>query len=150
MEIIDRATLIAEEYLDERGIEIVEVIYRREQQGMVLRLVVDKPEGITIAECEEINNFLSAELDKQDIIQERYVLEVSSPGLDRPIKTERDFERAMGKQLEITTYERIDDRKTHEGRFLGMDKENIVIEKDGVSVVIPKNKIALARLKIDF
>ena len=149
MEIIDRVALIAEEYLDERGIEIVEIIYRREQQGMVLRLVVDKPEGITIDECEEINNFLSLELDKQDIIQERYVLEVSSPGIDRPIKTERDFERAMGKELEITTYERIDDRKAHEGRLLGMDKENIVIEKDGVSVVIPKNKIALARLKIE-
>lgn len=150
MELIDRVTLIAEEYLDERGIEIVETTYRREQQGMVLRLLVDKPEGVTIAECEEINKFLSDELDREDVIQERYVLEVSSPGLDRPIKTERDFERAMGKQLEITTYERIDDRKTHEGRLLGMEKENIVIEKDGVSVVIPKNKIALARLKIDF
>ncbi len=149
MEIIDRVALIAEEYLDERGIEIVEIIYRREQQGMVLRLVVDKPEGITVDECEEINNFLSLELDKQDIIQDRYVLEVSSPGLDRPIKTERDFERAMGKELEITTYERIDDRKAHEGRLLGMDKESIVIEKDGVSIVIPKNKIALARLKIE-
>lgn len=150
MEITDKVTQIAEIYLKERGMEIVETTYRREQEGMVLRLLVDKPEGITINECEEINNFLSAELDKEDVIQEHYVLEVSSPGLDRPIKTDKDFERAMGKDLEITTYERIDDRKTHEGHLLGMDKENIVIEKDGVSVVIPKNKIALARLKLEF
>ena len=149
MEIIDKVREITENYLKERSIEIVDIIYRREQPGMVLRILADKPEGITIAECEEINNFLSEAIDKEDVIQDRYTLEVSSPGLDRPIKTDRDFERAMGRILEITTYERIDDRKTHDGTLIGMDKENIVIESDEVSTVIPRNKIALARLKIE-
>ncbi|MDP3790650.1 MAG: ribosome maturation factor RimP [Candidatus Omnitrophota bacterium] len=149
MEITDRVRQVAEHHLDGRDIEVVDVIYRREQPGMVLRILIDKPEGVTIAECEELNNFLSIELDNQDVIQERYVLEISSPGLDRPIKTDRDFERSMGKLLEITTYERIDDKKAHEGTLMGMDKENIVVESDGISTVIPRNKIALARLKIE-
>jgi ribosome maturation factor RimP len=149
MEIIDRVRQILENHIKGRNIEIVDITYRREQPGMVLRILADKPEGITVDECEELNNFLSEALDKEDAIQDRYTLEISSPGLDRPMKTDRDFERAMGKILEITTYERIDDRKTHDGFLIGMDKENIVIESDGVSTVIPRGKIALARLKIE-
>jgi Uncharacterized protein conserved in bacteria len=137
-------------YLDSKDIELVEIIYRREQPGMVLRLLIDTARGVSIAECEALNNYLSELLDKEDVIGEHFVLEVSSPGLDRPIKTDRDFERSLGKDIEVTTYEAVDGRKTHEGRFIGTDKENIVIESDGVSTVIPRKVIALARLKIDF
>ena len=150
MEITDRVAQITDSYLKERDIEIVDIIYRREQPGMVLRVLIDKPEGVTVSDCEEFNNFLSSQLDKEDAIQDRYTLEVSSPGLDKPIKTDRDFERSMGKSLEITTYDRIDEKKAHEGTLIGMDKENIVIEYAGTSTVIPRNKIALARLKIEF
>ena len=150
METIDRVKEIAKDYMAEHDIEIVDITFRRESQGLVLRILADKPQGIRVSECEEFNKFLSEALDKEDVIQDRYILEISSPGLDKPIKTDRDFERAMGKGLEITTYEMIDGRKTHEGSFLGMDKDNIIIESDGVSTVIPKNKIALARLKIKF
>ncbi|MBI5143450.1 MAG: ribosome maturation factor RimP, partial [Candidatus Omnitrophica bacterium] len=86
----------------------------------------------------------------EDLIAERYTLEVSSPGLDRPIETDRDFERTMGKDLEITTYAAIDGRKSHRGRLIGIDKEKIVLETNGISTVIPRDKIALARLKIEF
>lgn len=150
MELIDRVRDISKGYIEKHDIEIFEITFRREQQGLVLRILADKPEGISVKECEEFNNFLSGELDKEGVIQDRYILEVSSPGLDRPIKTDRDFERRMGRNLEITTYEAIDGRKSHEGCLIGMDKDNIVIEQDGVSTVIPKNKIALARLKIEF
>lgn len=150
MEVIEQVRQVLDGYLKGRDIEIMDIIYRREQGGMVLRILIDKPEGVTINECEELNNFLSGELDKEDVMQDRYTLEVSSPGLDRPIKTDRDFERAMGKILEITTYEVIDGKKAHEGRLIGMDKENVVIESNGISTVIPRNKIVLARLKIEF
>jgi ribosome maturation factor RimP len=150
MEIAEQVRQILDGYLKERGIEIVDIIYRREQGGMVIRILIDKPEGVTINECEELNNFLSGELDREDMMQDRYTLEVSSPGLDRPIKTDRDFERAMGRRLEITMYEAIDGKKAHEGRLIGMDKENAVIESEGVSTVIPRSKIALARLKVEF
>lgn len=150
MDIIEKVRQISSSYIGGRGIEIVDMTYRREQKGMVLRILVDKPEGITIAECEEINNFLSAGLDKEDVIQDRYTLEVSSPGLDRPIKTDRDFERAMGRVIEINTYEKVDEKKYLHGKLLGMDSDKIVIESDGVSTAVPKAKIALARLKIEF
>ena len=150
METIDRVKEIAKDYIAQHDIEVVDITFRRESQGLVLRILADKPQGIRVSECEEFNKFLSEALDKEDVIQDRYILEISSPGLDKPIKTDRDFERAMGKGLEITTYEMIDGRKTHEGFFLGMDKDNIIIESDGVSTVIPKERIALARLKIEF
>ena len=150
MEIVDRVKSLIERYLEKNGIELVDVIYRREQGGITLRLLVDTPQGITIAECEALNTYLSELLDKEDVIEGHYVLEVASPGLDRPITTDGDFKRVMGKEIDITTYEPIDMRSTHEGRLIGMDKENIVIESGGISTVIPRAKIALARLKIEF
>ena len=150
MDTIDRVNTLIAEYLEQNDMELVEITYRREQPGMVLRLLVDTPEGITIDQCEGLNNYLSELLDKEDIIQERYTLEVSSPGLDRPIITDRDFERSMGKILEVSTYEAIDGRKAHGGKLIGMDKEKVVIESDGISTVIPRNIIARARRKIKF
>jgi len=150
IDITEQIKKLVAPYLAENGVELVEMTYRREQLGMTLRLLVDTPEGIKIAECEGLNNYLGELLDKEEVIGEHYVIEVSSPGLDRPIKTDRDFERALGKDLEVTTYKPVDGRKSHEGRFAGMDKDNIVIESDGVSTVIPKSSIALARLKIKF
>ena len=148
MDVIGSAKRLIEGYLEENSIELVDIIYRREQGGMVLRLLVDTPQGITIAECEALNNYLSEALDRENIIDERHILEVASPGLDRPIVTDRDFERSMGKALEVRTYEPIDEKKAHEGKLIGMDKENIVLESGGISVVISRKSIARARLKI--
>jgi len=149
-DIVERVKELVGPYLDTSGVELVEITYRREQLGMTLRLLVDTPEGIKIDECESLSNYLSGILDKEEVIGEHYILEVSSPGLDRPIKSDRDFERSLGKDLEVTTYVPIDGRKTHEGRFIGMDKDGIVIESAGVSTVIPRKSIALARLSIKF
>jgi ribosome maturation factor RimP len=149
MEVTERVKALVRGYLDDNGIELVDIVYRREQGGMVLRLLADTPQGITIDECEALNNYLSETLDKEDVIQEHYTIEVSSPGLDRQLKTDRDFERIIGKDIEVTTYEKIDEKKAHTGRLIGMDKEKIVIESDGVSTVIPRRSIAVARLKIE-
>ena len=150
MEIIDRVKEIAEVYLRDHGIDLVDIVFRREGSGLVLRIVADTLKGITVSECTGLNKFLSEVLDREDVIQDRYTLEVSSPGLDRPIKTDRDFERSMGKELEFTTFEAIDNRKTHEGVLVGMDEDNVVIERQGISTVIPRINIALARLRIEF
>ena len=150
MEITNRVKDLISGYLESHDIELVDIIYRREQPGMVLRLLVDTPEGIKISECEELNVYLSEALDKENVIAERYTLEISSPGLDRPLKTDRDFERSLSKKIEVTTYEPIDGRKTHEGTLVGMDKESIVIEANGVSTVIPRAKTAIARRKVEF
>ena len=148
--ITDRVNELIAKYLEERNIEVVDIFYRREHQGMVLRLLVDTPSGITINECEGLNNFLSETLDNEGVIQDRYILEVSSPGLDRPITSDKDFERSVGKRLDITTYELIDERRTHQGFLIGMDKDNVVIESNGISTLVPRGKIAKAVLKIEF
>jgi len=150
MDVIDSVNSLIARYLEEKGIELVDITYKHEQGGMVLRLLVDTPAGITIAECEALNNYLSDTLDKENVIEERYILEVASPGLDRPIVTDRDFERSMGKTLDVRTYEPIDAERTHEGKLIGMDKENIVLESDGISTVIPRVKIARAKRKAEF
>ena len=150
MDVIERAKELIAEYMRRNGLELVDTIYRREQVGMVLRLIVDTAEGVSIDECEKLNQYLSEALDKEDAISERYTLEVSSPGLDRPIKTDGDFERSMNKILDINTYAAIDGRAEYEGRLIGMDKEKIVIESNGISTVIPRSLIAMARLKIEF
>ncbi len=149
MEVMDRVKELIADYLEENEIELVDITYKREGGGMVLRLLVDTPQGVTIAECEAVNNYLSELLDLENVIEEHYLLEVASPGLDRPLTTERDFERVVGKTLEATTYEPIDGRKAHEGKLIGMDKEKIVLESSGVSTVIPRRLIARARLKIE-
>ena len=150
MDVRDRVRELIGGYLADNGMELIDMTYRREQPGMVLRLLVDTPSGVTVDECEGVNKYLSEVLDKEDVIQEHYTLEVSSPGLDRPLKTDRDFERVLDKELEMTTYEQIDGRKAHAGRLVGMDKEKVVLESGGISTVIPRAKIAMARLKIDF
>ncbi len=147
---IERVKALADNYLKDHGIELVGIIYRRESPGMVLRLLVDTAQGITIEECEDLNKFLSEILDKEDVIEDRFVLEVSSPGLDRPLKTDRDFERVIGNELMITTFEPIEGRRTIEGKLASSGKDNIVIDALDKSITVPRNKIAKATLKIEF
>lgn len=149
-EIVERVTKLVEPYLNESGIELIEITYRREQGGMTLRLTVDTPIGIHVDECEAVNNYMSETLDADGLISEHYLIEVCSPGLDRPIRTDKDFNRSMGKLIELTTFAPVDGRKSHEGKLVGMDPEKIVLEAEGVSTVIPRDKIAMARLKIEF
>lgn len=144
--IVERTKELIGPYLKENGIELVDITYKRESGGMTLRLLVDTPEGIRIDECEAVNNILSELLDKEDFIGEHYVIEVSSPGLDRPVKTDRDFERSMGKELEVATFCPIDGRKTHIGCLSGMNRGEIVLEAKGISTMIPRDKIAMALL----
>jgi ribosome maturation factor RimP len=149
MEVIEQVKLLIDKYLEQNSIELVEAMYRREQGGMMLRLLVDKAGGINIKDCEELNNFLSRALDEANVIEERYTIEVSSPGLDRPIKTDRDFEKSMGRAIDVTTYEPVDGSKTHSGVLIGMNKEEVVIASGDVSTVIPRSKVAMARLRIE-
>ena len=149
-DVIERVKALAADYLSQNSMELVDIIYRREQPGMVLRLLVDTPYGVTVKECTDLNHYLSEALNGENIIEGHFVLEVSSPGLDRPIVTDRDFERAVGNDLTVTTYEPIDGGRAHEGKLIGLEKENIVIESEGISIVVPRVKIAKAVLKIDF
>jgi len=132
-----------------RGIELVELDYRRRREGMTLTFLVDKPDGITLEECSQLNHEIDQLLDKSGIMNERYLLEVSSPGLDRPLRTREDFIRAIGKPVKIISRLPVDGRDVHTGELYGVnDRDIVIIGKDNLSTVIPFEDINKARLDI--
>ncbi len=138
--------------LASQGVELVDLSFRREGFRMVLRLLVDKPGGITIDECTHLNQMIGEILDREDLIHDRYTLEVSSPGLDRPLVTKRDFERNIGRKVKITMDKALIDReKVEVGKLCQVDDEDIVIVgRDGTSKIIPLKGIKEAILEIEF
>jgi len=138
--------------LASQGVELVDLSFRREGSRMVLRLLVDKPGGITVDECTHLNQMIGEILDREDLIHDRYTLEVSSPGLDRPLVTKRDFERNIGRKVKITMDKALIDReKIEEGKLCQVDDENIVIVgKNGTSKIIPLKGIKKAILEVEF
>ncbi len=111
-----------------------------------MRVVLDKKGGITVNECAFFNNELSQFLDEEDIINEEYLLEVSSPGLDRKLKKDSDFVWAVGKNVKINTYGPIDGKNTFSGRLLGLGVDTVVIDEGESSVEIPRNLISKAQV----
>ncbi|MBO4852487.1 MAG: ribosome maturation factor RimP [Schwartzia sp.] len=136
---------IAEELLEGSGVELVDVEYVKEKDWY-LRVFIDKPEGIGIEDCQALSEKLEARLDEQDVVPEAYMLEVSSPGLDRVLKKPRDFEREQGKAVEVSLYEPIDGEKRIVGALESFDGEALVLEG---RAPIPKGKIAQVRLHIE-
>ncbi len=136
---------MAEKLLDGSGIELVDVDYVKEKDWY-LRVFIDKPEGIGIEDCQALSEKLETELDAEDVMPEPYILEVSSPGLDRVLKKPRDFEREKGKAVEVSLYEPIDGEKRIVGTLESFDGEALILE--GRSP-IPKGKIAQVRLYIE-
>ena len=128
------------------GYEIVDVEYVREGGNRFLRAYVDKPGGITVDDCEAVSRVLSDRLDEEDFIEESYILEVSSPGLGRPLKKEKDYIRNMGELIEIRTYRPIDKQKEFLGVLKAYDDDTVTIEEeDGSQRVFERSMIALIR-----
>nr|WP_317282220.1 ribosome maturation factor RimP [uncultured Sellimonas sp.] len=137
--------------LDENGFELVDVEYVKEGGTWYLRAYIDKPGGIAINDCEVVSRALSDILDKEDFIQESYILEVSSPGLGRPLKKDRDFERNLGEEVEIRTYRMVNKQKEFTGILKAYDKKTVTITaEDGEEQIFDKKDIALIRLAFDF
>ena len=139
----------------ELNLELVDVEFVKEGRDYFLRVYVDLPEGgIDIEQCVQVSERLSAILDENDPIEQNYYLEVSSPGAERPLKKESDFEKAVGKYIYVKTYEPIKDMKEFEGYLKAYNVESldmeIKIKTRKVQVTIEKEKIAKARLAIDF
>ena len=135
--------------LDKEGVELVYILYRRESGKMVLRFLVDMPGGITLAECARLNNQIGKVLDESNIPLENYLLEVSSPGLDRPIKTVKDFLRVVGKKVRILWTKDNKERVTDIGEVKSVDNENVTLAMEGKEEAIPIDKIVKARLDIE-
>lgn len=137
--------------VDEYGFELVDVEYVKEGSTWYLRAYIDKPDGISIDDCEAVSRRLSDILDEKDYIDEAYILEISSPGLGRPLKKEKDYKRSLGKEVEIRTYRMIEKQKEFTGILKEYDETTVTIEEDGGNVrTFEKADIALIRLAFDF
>ena len=113
--------------------------------------MIDKPGGITIDDCEKISRALSDQLDEKNFIEESYILEVSSPGLGRPLKKEKDFVRSQGESVDVKLFRAVDKQKEFTGILKEWDKETVTLEfEDGAVLKIERANIALIRLAFDF
>jgi ribosome maturation factor RimP len=148
--IIDNVREILTLLLFEKAFELVDVQYRRENRGTVLRIYVDKHGGITIGDCAEISHELGTLLDVHDIVPGSYTLEVSSPGLDRPLRKPKDFERFKGNKVKIKTKRDINERRVFVGRLVDFMNDTALVEIDGSEYFIPYNEIEKANLELDF
>ena len=139
--------------VDERGFELVDVEYVKEGSNWYLRAFIDKPGGISIDDIEPISRELSEKLDQEDFISDAYILEVSCPGLGRPLKKDKDFVRSIGEEIEIHLYRAINKQKEFVGILKEFNKEEntFTVElEDGEETVFNRADVALVRLTFDF
>ena len=137
--------------LQRMGFELVDVEYVKEGQEYYLRAYIDKPGGITIDDCVAVSREMNELLDELDYISGTYTFEVSSPGLGRPLKKEKDYVRSMGKELEIRTYKAIDKQKEFYGTLTAFDADTVtIVTQEEKEIVFNKSDIALISLAFDF
>jgi ribosome maturation factor RimP len=152
--VIDTVGQLVTPIVDEMGLELVDIEYVKEGKDWFLRVFIDKPAGIDIEECGLVSEKLSEKLDEVDPITQNYFLEVSSPGAERPLKKKQDYEKAIGKNVFIKTYEPLNGEKQFEGVLAEFDGSNVTVEikiKTRKKLVsIPYEKIANARLAVTF
>ncbi len=132
------------------GYELVEIEYNPSSRHGLLRLYIDHEDGIQLDDCTDVSNQVSALLDVEDPIPGHYNLEVSSPGLDRPLRSITDFERFTGEIVKLKTAIAIDGRRNYKGRLRGVDGDEVQIECDGQQFYLPLASIEKARLVPDF
>ncbi len=156
IDVATRVTELAAPLLASQGMELVDLEYRREGRDMILRLFIDKNGGISLDDCAEVSRELSELLDVHDFIADHYTLEVSSPGLNRPLKKPADYERHIGRLVKVRTFELLADdegnrRKTFLGELLGLADGVVAMRlNEGQTAHIPLEKVAKANLEFEF
>ena len=136
--------------VEKQGIEIYDVEYVKEGSDWYLRAYIDKPGGVDINDCENVSRALSEELDREDFIEEAYILEVSSPGLGRALKKDKHLEKSLGEEVEVKTYKPIENSKEFAGILKAYDDKTITIAIENKEICFAKSDVALIRLALDF
>jgi ribosome maturation factor RimP len=155
-DVVAQVTEIAQPLLTSLGLEMVEIEYKREGRQLVLRLYIDKEGGISLDDCADVSRELSQILDVEDVIPGNYNLEVSSPGLNRPLKSDADYEKFQGRLVKVRTFELIPDdegnkRKTFLGKLVGLENGMVkLVLNEGQGASIPLAKVAKANLEFEF
>lgn len=152
--VIETTEQLVTPILAENGLELVDIEYVKEGKNWFLRVYIDKPGGVDISECSMVSEQLSEKLDASDPIKGAYFLEVSSPGAERPLKTKKDIQNSVNKNVYVTLYEAIDGEKAYEGLLKSFEDDVLTIEykvKTAKKLVdIPYEKVAKARLAVMF
>lgn len=146
MAISDQIEQLIEAPIESLGYQLVGVEYIQGGQNPVLRIYIDAEDGIGIEDCERVSHQVSGVLDVEDPIKSAYMLEISSPGFDRPLFKQRDFERFVGSQVKISMKLPVNGRRNFSGELQGFDNGEILIEVDGEAYALPLAKLAKARL----
>jgi len=137
--------------LDRMGFELYDVEYVKEGSTFFLRAYIDKPGGITIEDCVAVSREMNEILDREDYIADAYTFEVSSPGLGRPFKKDKDFERNLNMDVEVKTYAPIDGAKEFVGRLLSYNEDSVTLGYDGDETqTFSRSDIAVIRQSLDF
>jgi ribosome maturation factor RimP len=151
--VVESVRAIAERVTAARGFELVDVELKRERGGHRVRLYVDKPGGIGLDELQAVSEEVSAVLDANDPIESSYTLEVSSPGLDRPLRSEQEYRRCVGRLAKLSSYELVEGRRHWAGRIESVEGGvvSLRLEREGGALArIPFAKIAHGRLEVEF
>lgn len=149
-EIVARVEELVTPIIDENQFELVDVEYVKEGANWYLRVYADKEGGININDCVLISRALEEKLDAEDFIQDAYILEVSSPGLGRPLKKDKDFKRSIGEDVEVKLYRAENKQKEFEGVLKAFTEDTVTIEVEEEDRVINRKDIAMIRLAINF
>ena len=137
---------LVSDFIKDQDMELVDVEFVKEGQHRYLRVFIDKgEEKISLDDCKKVSDFLNEKIDELDPIKENYFLEISSPGLERPLKKPADYERNKGKVVQAKLYSPLDGRKIIDGILLGLTDNNVSIDIGEEVVVIPKDKISLIK-----
>lgn len=136
--------------VDEFGFDLWDVEYVKEGSEYYLRAYIDKDGGITIDDCVDVSRKLSDKLDEDDFIDGEYILEVSSPGVERALKKDRDFDKSIGKDVYVKLYKAIDKQKEFVGKLISYDKTVVTVEIDGNNTEFTRSDTALIRLYVEF
>jgi len=148
--LVERIKELVSPLFTERNYDLVEIAIKREKGRMILRILADRPlGGITLDECALLNQAISQILDEADLIQENFSLEVSSPGLDRPLRTEKDFQRKIERDIRVFVSEPIHQKTEWQGKLIKVTPEEITLAVNSIEVIIPLNKINKAREVIE-
>jgi ribosome maturation factor RimP len=155
---VDQIRAIAVRVAASRGLDVWDVQSRREANGHVVRIFIDRPgpaatpeDSVSIEDCEQVNREISTILDVEDPLPFAYTLEVSSPGLDRPLRGAEDYRRFAGRLVKVVVSEAVDNQKAFEGRLRGLDAEDVLLEApNGRTHRLPLRLITRARLEVEF
>ncbi|MBU0504462.1 MAG: ribosome maturation factor RimP [bacterium] len=134
----------------EEACELVDVDVVQQAGQKIVRVFIDKPTGVLMEDCVRVSRAIEHILEVEDPIEGRYNLEVSSPGLNRPLKTKEHFTQVVGKKIDVQTTEKINGRKCYGGILIAVEGNNLIIEIDNINFSVPLNKLAKAHLEYDF